>query len=141
MRKVSPFSFILLAGLALILSACASTGNSASLAGSSWELVSYGPVGNQIPAVPGVETKVDFGKDGQLGGDVGCNAFGGGYQVKNDRIIFSDMHMTMMACPDPETTQESATLQVMTGTVRFHLDGNTLTIYAASGDNAILLSK
>jgi heat shock protein HslJ len=122
------------------LAACASTGKSASLAGTTWKLVSYGPLGAQIPAAAGIQTHVDFGQAGEIGGNVGCNVFGGGYQVKKGRIIFTDMHMTMMACPEPQMGQESVVLQVLSGTVRFELQGNSLVIFGEDGTSAITLS-
>jgi heat shock protein HslJ len=125
----------------LILSACGSTGSPASLAGSSWNLVSYGPGKGQIPAASGIETHVDFGGDGRVSGSVGCNSFSGDYKVKNGSIIFGQIMSTMMACAEPQMTQESTALQVMTGTVRFQLEDDTLILYAAGGDSAITLSK
>ena len=137
-----PLIFITLVVIAgLILSACASQGTSAGLTGTSWKLVSYGPVGKQTPAAAGIQTSLDFGKDGRVSGNMGCNSFGGNYQVRGGNIVFSQIVSTMMACQGPQMDQEGATLKVMNGTAHFQLDGNMLTIYAASGDNAITLSR
>jgi heat shock protein HslJ len=141
MNKITLTILTLFVVSGLILSACASQGASAGLAGTSWKLVSYGPSGNQTPAAPGVETNMDFGKDGTVSGNLGCNAFSGNYQVKNGNIVFSQMISTMMACLGPQMTQEGIAFKVMTGTVHFIVAGNTLTIYAASGANAIIFSK
>ncbi len=125
----------------LILSACVSQGNSSGLAGTSWKLVSYGPAGNQAPAAPGVETSLVFGRDGTVSGNLGCNSFSGNFQVTNGNIVFSQMISTMMACLGPQMTQELIALKIMNGTVRYTVASNTLTIYAASGGNAITFSK
>ena len=140
MRKITLSNIALLVAAGLILSACASKGASAILAGTSWKLVSYGPVENQIPAALGVETRVYFGIDGQVSGSVGCNQFSGNYEEIGGKITFSMLVSTMMACPELQMTQESTAFQVMSGTVDFELEGNTLTIFDASGETSIMLS-
>ena len=141
MNKISKTLFLFLIALGLILSACAASGASVDLKGTAWKLVSYGPVGNQAPAAAGISTSLDFGNDGTVSGNMGCNSFGGNFEVKNGKLVFSRMISTMMACPGPQMAQEDAALKVMNGTVRFQVEGNTLTIYDASNANAITLSK
>jgi heat shock protein HslJ len=118
----------------LALSACAG-GSSASIQGQ-WKLVSY----NQIPAVPDVETTIEF-KDGQMNGNVGCNGFGGAYKVKGDSIEFGPVMSTMMFCEGPIGEQEMGTLAVLQGKTSFVLDGNMLTITSADGNSVIVLEK
>jgi heat shock protein HslJ len=118
----------------LILTAC-SGGGGASVTGT-WKLISY----NQTPAVPDVETSIEF-KDGQVSGNVGCNGFGGEYAVDGDQITFDKMMSTLMACTDPIGTQESVTFAVMSGTASFNLEGNQLTITSADGSSVIVLEK
>ena len=131
----------LLVASGLILSACASAGAAGSLAGSSWKLLSYGPSQNPTAAATDTPTNVDFGRDGTVSGNVGCNSFSGKFQVQNGAITFSQMISTMMGCQEPQMTQETIALKVMSGTARFELQGSTLVIYAADGVNAITLSK
>jgi heat shock protein HslJ len=104
-------------------------------------LVSYGPAGSQTPAASGVDTSLDFGTDGTVNGNLGCNSFSGNYQVTNGHIVFTMMISTMMACPGPGFTQEGVGLKIMNGTVRYTLAANQLTLYAASADNTITFSK
>jgi heat shock protein HslJ len=131
---------ILLAASGSILSACAD-GTSGSLKGTSWTLVSYGSKGNQTPAAPGIETSLNFGADGQVSGNMGCNGFGGKYTLKDGKIIFSELMSTMMACPEPQMTQESTSFQAMTGTVTYQFNGDTLMLYDASGELALVLVR
>jgi putative lipoprotein len=84
---------------------------------------------------------VDFCGDGRVSGKLGCNSFSGNYEVKDKRIVFSSMVSTLMACPEPQMKQEITAFQVMTGTVRFQVEGDRLTIYDASGASAITLSR
>jgi len=141
MKKFTLISLTFLVASCLVLSACASQGASAGLLGTSWKLVSYGPAGSQIPAASGVDTNLDFGKDGTVNGNLGCNSFSGNYQVTNGNIVFTMMISTMMACPGPGFTQEGIGLKIMNGTVRFTIAANKLTLYAATDDNAITFSK
>jgi len=141
MNKITRTMLIFLIALGLVLSACGVGGASVELKGSSWKLVSYGPVGNQVPAAAGITTSLDFGKDGTVSGNMGCNSFGGNFELKNGKLVFSQMISTMMACQGPQMAQEDAALKVMNGSVSFQVDGSTLTIYDASGANAITLSK
>src|SRR5262245_45334426 len=94
----------------LILAACAG-GNSASVAGT-WSLVSYSDSANQTPAAPDVDTSIEF-KDGLVNGNVGCNGFGGNYEVGDDKITFSEVVSTLMFCEGPVGDQETATLNVL----------------------------
>jgi heat shock protein HslJ len=138
----NPLTLItLLVALGLILSACASTGTTTNLAGTSWKLVSYGPAKNQTPAAPGIDTSLDFSADGQLKGNVGCNQFSGDYKVKGEKIVFGSLVSTLIACPEPQMTQESIVFQAMTGTASFEVKDNTLTIHDTSGTNSIKFSS
>jgi len=141
MKKITMISLTLLLASGLILSACASQATSASLPGTSWKLVSYGPAGNQTPAASGVDTSLDFGTDGTVNGNLGCNSFGGNYQVRDGNIVFTMLISTMMACPGPGFAQEGIGLKIMNGTVRFTVAGNQLTLFAATGGNTITFSR
>ena len=141
MKKIPLTILVLLAGTGLILSACASTANPVDLSGTSWTLVSYGPAGKQTPAAAGIKTSLVFSKDGKVAGNMGCNSYGGNYEVRGGNIVFSQIISTLMACPEPQMTQEGMAFQVMNGTVRYLIEGNTMTIYAANGGNAITLSR
>jgi heat shock protein HslJ len=141
MNKIILTGVTLLIASSMILSACASASPSASLAGTSWKLVSYGPVQNQVAAAPGNQTNLGFGTDGTVNGNMGCNSFSGSYIMKDGSIAFSKMLSTMMACLGPQMDQEQTALKVMNGTARFQLKANTLTLYDASGADSITLSK
>jgi heat shock protein HslJ len=140
-NKITLTILTLLVITGLILSACSSIGISTWLAGTSWKLFSYGPAGTQTSAAPGIQTSLTFGTDGRVSGNLGCNSFGGDYQVKNGNIVFSQMISTIMACPEPQMTQEITSLHMMSGSTRFQVAANTLTIYAANGSTAIIFSK
>jgi heat shock protein HslJ len=122
----------------LMLAACAG-GNSASIEGT-WRLVSYGSPTEQTPAAADIDTSIEF-NDGQVSGNVGCNGFGGQYEVEGDKITFSDMVSTLMFCEGPAGDQESATLAVLRDSATYVLDGNTLTITSADATTMIVLAR
>jgi heat shock protein HslJ len=130
------YVFVLLA--LLILSAC-SGGDSASVEGN-WKLVSYGPASNQTPAAADIDTSIDF-KDGQVNGNVGCNGFGGKYEVDGHKITFSEVASTLMFCEGPAGDQELGTLAVLRESATYVLDGDTLTITSGDGNSAIVLVR
>ena len=122
------------ASLAVFAVAACTSGSSVDIQGG-WELVSY----NQMPAVPDVETSIEF-KDGQMSGNVGCNGFGGEYTVAGDTITFGSVMSTMMFC-ETVADQESTTIAVLQGKSSFVLDGNMLTITSADGSSSIVLER
>jgi heat shock protein HslJ len=133
MKKIVVSLFIL-----LILAACAG-GKSASVEGT-WRLVSYGSATEQTPAAADIDTSIEF-KDGQVGGNVGCNGFGGKYEVEGEAITFSEVVSTLMFCEGPAGDQELATLAVLRQTATYVLDGDTLTLTAADGTAMIVLAR
>ena len=121
-----------------VLAACAG-GTSASIKGV-WKLVSYGSASTQTPAVTDVDTSIEF-LDGKLNGNVGCNGFGGDYEVKGDTLTFGPVMSTMMFCEGPVGDQEMGTIAVFQGSAKFVLDGDTLTITSADGNSVIVLAR
>jgi heat shock protein HslJ len=117
--------------LTLLLSACRSS--PASLTGVTWKLVSYGPPGEEMAAVPGVPTSLVFSDDGTVGGTMGCNQFGGDYETSGDQIAFGSIISTLMACEEPLMNQEAAILAMLSGTVAYQVDGTKLTLTAEDG--------
>ncbi len=137
MNRITLTVFAILVASGLTISACAYKLPRASLGGTSWVLVSYGSVGKQTPSTPGMQTSLIFATDGKVSGNLGCNGFSGNYSVKDDKLVFGPLASTLMACSKPLMTQEGAAFQVLTGTVRFIVEGDSLTIYAES-DNTTL---
>jgi heat shock protein HslJ len=123
-----------------MLAACGGA-NSNSIVGG-WELVSYGEASNQTTAASiDFNTFIDFGEDGELTGNVGCNSFGGDYEVAGDQIIFGSIISTLMACEEPIMAQETAVLKTFTDTASYELNGDTLTITSADGSTSIVLKR
>lgn len=123
----------------LILTAC-TAGTPESIQGR-WQLVSHGSASSQVAAVPDVEAFIEFGEDGQLSGNVGCNGFGGEYEVEDDVISFGAMIATEMFCEGPVGEQEATTFAALSESATFVRDGDTLTITSADGNSVIVLER
>jgi heat shock protein HslJ len=137
MEKImKKYVFALLA--LLILTACAGE-NTASVEGT-WKLVSYGDPANPTPAAPDIDTSIEF-KDGQVTGNVGCNGFGGKYEVDGNKITFSEVASTLMFCEGPAGDQEFGTLAVLRESATYVLDGDMLTITSGDGSAVIVLAR
>ena len=69
-------------------------------------------------------------KEGRISGFGGCNSIGGAYELKaGNRIRFTNMAVTMMACPDMDVEQEF--FKVLSMTDNFACDGKTLALHKA----------
>lgn len=93
-----------------------------------WKLTSYGPRESLSPALEDVEAFVTFNEDGTVTGTSGCNEFGGSYTVDGNEIAFEEITSTLMLCDTPLMGQEEAMYQVLSETVAFQFEGNTLTL-------------
>ena len=113
--------------LGLLLFACSNQDEPIPLVGD-WKLNAYGPANFLQPAVPEVEAVINFNEDGSVNGSLGCNHFGGEYKLKRNQITFDHLASTLMACTDPQMLQEQAAFLILSKTVTFTIEGNTLTI-------------
>jgi len=129
---------LLIAIALLILSAC--SGASPAVTGE-WKLVSYGDPSNPTTALPKVDTSIKF-ENGQLSGNVGCNGFGGNYELKGDKITFNGVMSTLMFCEET-SAQEQGVLSVFSDKVELtmQLSGDTLTITSADGSSVVHLAR
>ena len=120
--------------LMLVLTACA--GKSATLEGTSWQLVDSA----STPLVPDHNPTMSF-QEGRVGGNASCNTYGGDYTLKGDTIEFGMMISTMMACAENGVmTQEQAYLAFLETAERFELRDGQLYLFNSSGD-ALVFEK
>ena len=137
MKLASLPALILLMAAMFLFNACSNT--TASLTGE-WKLVSYGDPAAPAPALPGVDTSISF-EDGQFGGTVGCNTFGGDYQMNGDQMRIGSVFSTMMFC-DQTSTQESAVLAILSDqTMTVTQSENLLTLSSTDGKSVVTLEK
>lgn len=136
MKKTFLFA---LAAILLALTACS---NASTDITGEWKLVSYGDAANPTPAIPNVDTSIHFDSNGQMGGNVGCNSFGGNYEVSGDTIVFGAVMSTMMYCEET-SAQEQAVLGIFSDSVKlpFQTTDSRLTITSADGSSVVNLVR
>ena len=136
--KLATLPALIMLTLAMVIFNACSTTNT-SLTGE-WKLVSYGDVAAPTPALPGVDTSISF-EEGQFGGTVGCNSFGGDYTLNGDQMSISPIISTMMFC-DQTSAQESAVLAILSDkTMTVTYSGNLLTLSSEDGKSVVILEK
>ena len=114
------------------------------LSGSAWTVVNYNN-GNQavVTLIAGSEISLNFGADGQVSGNAGCNGYGGGYQVQGANLKIGPLVNTSMACASPEGVmdQETKYLAALQNAATYVIEGNTLTIRDAGGAMQVVATK
>ena len=141
MNKKMHFALLLPIIAGLLLSACSSGTSTPELSDTNWKLEAYGPANDLVLAADGIETSIKFGADGQVSGNLGCNGFGGDYKQDGTRLTFGPMMSTLMACPEPQMSQETISFSILNGNVEFRVDGDKLTIDGAGGNQLILVRQ
>lgn len=129
---------LLIALFALALSACSSAKPDIS---GDWKLVSYGDAASPTPALLDVDTTFTF-KDGQMGGNVGCNGFGGEYELNGDQITFNGIMSTLMYCEEA-ALQEQGVLGVFSDNLALQIQVNngSLSIISTDGTSVVNLAR
>jgi len=78
-----------------------------ALEGTSWQVMSYNNgKGGVTSLIIGTEISANFGEDGQLTGNSGCNSYFAEYEADGDNIRIGTAGATEMACIEPEGVME-----------------------------------
>lgn len=107
----------------------------AFIAKYKWNLIQ---INGTMP--PASSAYLIFQADGKrMSGSGGCNRIGGGFELTKDKISFSKIVSTMMACPDENKNKlEGTLLKMLTdGTFRYDIADQTLNLY--QGDKLVLM--
>lgn len=134
--------FLLLAGAIFFVSACAApTPAPPSLAGTNWKLQSIMQNGAiQTPAA-GTKVTLDFGNDGRVSGDSGCNHYGGTYETQGEILTIRELVQTLRACADQNGMNfEGAYLAGLQNAQIYERSGSQLTITFANGNGKLLFT-
>lgn len=108
------------------------------LENTSWQLVTLGLTGAQMPVIADSTVTLDFKAGGEVGGSGGCNNYGGGYTIEAGRLVFSEIVSTLMACADQAVTaQEMAYLAALQTAGRFAITNGMLTIWYDEESSAL----
>jgi len=141
MARVSLPDGRLLAGCCRIPSAAAQgVLGLATLEGTNWRLASLTGVDGALLASAARPVTARFAS-GRIEGFSGCNVFTGAYTLSADRISFNPVAGTLMACPSPAMEIENAFKGALTGTLRYAISENRLTLTAASGATLVFAAQ
>jgi heat shock protein HslJ len=106
-------------------------GSPKSLLEGDWAIVSIN--GKAVMANTPATLTFDGNAD-QMGGNVGCNAFGAGYTLTGETLTFGPVISTQMACADPLMAQERAALDALQEASAFSIgEDGALTLTGAGG--------
>lgn len=142
--------FVVLLGFGaalLILAGCTSTAQSGSgsdLPGTSWEVTGYSDGSQGVQNVlPGTSLTANFGEDGTLSGNSGCNDYNGPYKITGNQIGIGPLAATKKACSDPAGVmdQEAQYLAALEDAQVFAVDGNTLELRLVDGTVAAKFTR
>jgi heat shock protein HslJ len=109
---------------------------SQDLAGTSWEVISYNNGKQAVTSVlAGSTITAQFGEDGTLSGNSGCNTYNGSYTVTGNRIKIGPLASTRMACGEPAGVmeQEAQYLAALETTATYQIEGTTLELRTTDG--------
>jgi heat shock protein HslJ len=111
---------------------------SADLTNTNWSLVS---MNGQAP-IAGHDLTLKFQSSTQLGGDSGCNSYGGRYVVNGSRISVDQLVSTMRACVEQSLNNQEALFQSsLNHATQFSVTGSQLTLQNASGGEVLVFQK
>ena len=123
----------LLAGCCRIpVSPNASTPAALAFEGPTWQLAAPGTQGADLAGTDKPPVTARFSA-GQVSGFSGCNRYMGTFTLDRDSVVIGPLAGTMMACPEPQMAVEKAFLGVLTGTLRYAISGDRLTLTPVSG--------
>jgi heat shock protein HslJ len=102
------------------------------LEGTEWALVS----GVDAPedAVPTLTLE-----DGAAGGFSGCNTYRGSYEIDGGSLSLGPLAGTLMGCPEPQATTESAYLAALEDVDGWAIEGGEL-VLSTGGDEVLRFS-
>ena len=126
---------IILAVLVAALAACTG-GDTVSLKGTEWTLVSKGSTASPEPVLAGTEIALEFAESGDgLSGSGGCNGYSGTYRTSGDDFEILELSFTEIGCFEPEgiLAQEMEFFDDLVAATTLEVDGPELTISSAGG--------
>lgn len=137
-------------GVLLLITACGqgsgaggagASGDGPDLVGRSFLSTRVTSDGKPRPLVDGSTVRLDFGIDGRIGIQAGCNSMGGGYRLQGGSLTLTDgLATTEMACAEPLMQQDTWLAGLFTAGATLALDGDEL-VLTSGGTRIELLDE
>jgi len=102
------------------------------LTNNNWTLVTYGPDEAPIPVMPETPINLTFTPEG-IGGSSGCNTYFGQFQYDINKLTFSGIGSTLIACADDIMAQENAYLDALRSASSYEINNGVLRITYRDG--------
>jgi heat shock protein HslJ len=112
---------------------------SAALENATWRLT--GLPGRELPGAGEREAVTVRLADGRVTGFSGCNQLMGSYTLDGGTLVLGQLAGTMMACPEPARSIEDQFLGAFSGTMRFVVEGDHLTLMPGSGGDPLRFER
>jgi heat shock protein HslJ len=129
----------LIFGLFLIVAenALAGDGQSPTLEGVPWKMVSYlDNKGQTVSALPRTEVTATF-QGGSISGKDGCNQYGASYKVSGNSLTIKLGMSTMMACEPKIMDQSQGYLTALSSSATYQIADKKLQIIKGNGTVAV----
>ena len=115
------------------------------LVGTRWEVVNFNNGrGGLVTPLPDTRLTMEFGANGSLVGNSGCNTYTTSYQLNGSNIIIGRPAGTQILCSEPAgiMEQESDFLNsALPSAATFRINGNTLEILMTNGQIAVMANR
>ncbi|HSR54564.1 MAG TPA: META domain-containing protein [Acidobacteriota bacterium] len=138
-----PLAALWLLGLMLPLWGCSQEGAGLALVGPEWRLVEYGGLDHPAQVLEGTEAQVQFGPDGRMVGNAGCNDIQASYQLQGDRLEIGEIASTRKFCHDPEDImdQEAQIIRALMSAESASIEDNRLRIFYDQSRRALFFRQ
>lgn len=118
--------------------------NSSDLADTAWEVVNYNNGRDAVVSlVLGTEISANFGVEGDLTGNAGCNQYFTSYTTSGDTIEIGAIGSSMRFCSEPlgVMEQEAEYLAALESAATYSIQGDMLQMRTADDQLAVVMTR
>ena len=114
------------------------------LADTAWDVISYNNGREAVVSlILGTEISANFGADGELTGNAGCNEYFTSYATSGNAIEICQIGSTFRLCPEPEGVmqQEQEYLMALQSAATYSFQGDLLEMRTAADQTALVMVR
>lgn len=114
------------------------------LADTAWDVISYNNGREAVVSlILGTEISANFGADGELTGNAGCNEYFTSYATSGNTIEIGQIGSTFRLCPEPEGVmqQEQEYLMALQSAATYSFQGDLLEMRTAADQTALVMVR
>lgn len=118
----------LIATIIVLAAGVANTAFAGQLPAGNWRLVKYDFGSGFYKPLDSQPITFNVNRNGGVGGNTGCNVYGGDYTYVDGKFRVGDLIQTMMACEDPTPGFEGKYLEVLRSATEFRVRKSMLRV-------------